>query len=291
MHHEPADHPQHHVDEHRTHPDLPQHPGDEQHAGRTGEPAQGQVVGVEHRDHRDRAEVVDDRQRQQEQPGSRRHARTDREDDCDGEGDVRGHRDTPATRGVGAGVEDRVDGRGHHHAAERGDDRQRCRTRVAELSEDELALDLERDDEEEDRHQAVVDDVAEGQVEWLPLPHPESHLGLPEVLVRVREPAVGEHHRNHHGHQDQDGGADLERHQALQWPHHPAGNEPVRLGPAVRDHLGVGWPGLLLALAHRSVLTAARVPCASRVSAPSASPDSAAATVICCGPIIGATRR
>jgi hypothetical protein len=88
-------------------------------------------------------------------------SRNSREDDGDREGDVGGHRDSPTPRGFRAGVEERVDERGHHHAADGSDDRQCGSTTVAQLSEDELALDLERDHEEEDRHEAVVDDLPE----------------------------------------------------------------------------------------------------------------------------------
>ena len=80
---------------------------------------------------------------------------------------------------VSAGVERR--GRssaGHDHPAERGHRRQRHGPPVAELADDELPLDLHPDDEEEDRHQQVVDDVDEVLLE---------HVG-PDLDADVRRP-------------------------------------------------------------------------------------------------------
>ena len=68
-------------------------------------------------------------------------------------------------RSVAAGVEREEDRGGHDHPAERGHRRQRDGAPVAQLAGDELALDLHPDDEEEHRHQQVVDDVAEVLVE------------------------------------------------------------------------------------------------------------------------------
>ena len=47
----------------------------------------------------------------------------------------------------------------------RGDRRERGAARLAQLAVDELALDLEPDDEEEERHQAVVDPLLQREVE------------------------------------------------------------------------------------------------------------------------------
>jgi hypothetical protein len=64
-----------------------------------------------------------------------------------------------------AEVEPGVDRRRRQHAAERGHYRQGGALPAGELADQELALDLEADDEEEDRHQAVVDPVGEREVE------------------------------------------------------------------------------------------------------------------------------
>ena len=62
------------------------------------EPHQVEVGGVEDGDHHDRADVVDDRQRQQEQPGGRRDPAAEQAEHADRERDVGGHRDAPARR-------------------------------------------------------------------------------------------------------------------------------------------------------------------------------------------------
>ena len=50
-----------------------------------------------------------------------------------------------------------VDQGGRHHAADRGHDRQGGHAEPPQLARDDLALDLEADHEEEQRHQPVVD--------------------------------------------------------------------------------------------------------------------------------------
>ena len=67
------------------------------------------------------------------------------------------HPSAPSPPALNASVDDGRD----DHAAERGHRRQGDGTAVAQLADDELALDLHPDDEEEQRHQQVVDDVAE----------------------------------------------------------------------------------------------------------------------------------
>ena len=55
----------------------------------------------------------------------------------------------------GRDVDRNVDRRGHHHAADCGQDRQRRAAGVAEVTGDELALEFHAHDEEKDREQAV----------------------------------------------------------------------------------------------------------------------------------------
>ena len=64
-------------------------------------------------------------------------------------------------RAGAAGVDREVEQRRHHHPAERGDAGTAARRRSRSSPIDELAPDLEADDEEEDHHQAVVDPVRE----------------------------------------------------------------------------------------------------------------------------------
>ena len=62
-------------------------------------------------------------------------------------------------------VEPRVDRGRHDHAAQGGRDRQRGPLAPGQLAGQQLALDLEPDDEEEDRHQPVVDPVGQRQLQ------------------------------------------------------------------------------------------------------------------------------
>ena len=62
-----------------------------------------------------------------------------------------------------ARVEAQVDHRRHHHAAEGRDGWRRRLPAVAQLALHQLALDLQADDEEEQRHQAVVDPLLDGR--------------------------------------------------------------------------------------------------------------------------------
>ena len=72
-------------------------------------------------------------------------------------------------RGGAARVEGEVDGDRHRHAAEPGEQRQGKASALAQLSEVELAPRLEPDDEEEERHQAAVDPLAQVEADaWPP---------------------------------------------------------------------------------------------------------------------------
>ena len=71
----------------------------------------------------------------------------------------------PSERAVGAEGDEHVDQRRHHHAADRGQDREGRPLRVAQVAGHELPLELEPDDEEEDRQQAVGGPGAQAEVE------------------------------------------------------------------------------------------------------------------------------
>lgn len=124
---------------------------------RQDQPRKADGVGVERRDDGDRDEVVDDRQREQENPKGGRQELADHGDHGHGERDVGGRGDRPAAQGIrtAGGVDHDEDESGNHHAADRGRDRQGGSTRIAQTPGDELLLQLETDDEEEDRQQAV----------------------------------------------------------------------------------------------------------------------------------------
>ena len=70
----------------------------------------------------------------------------------------------PCAHGSG-GMISRIEHRRHHHAADRRRDRQRRGAPAGQMADGELALDLEADDQEEDRQQAVVDPVQQRHAE------------------------------------------------------------------------------------------------------------------------------
>ena len=137
---------------------------------------------VEHGDDDDGADVVDDGQGQQEHLDRRHDAAPEQAEHADRHGDVGGHRDAPPVLPGTAHVEAEVDQCRYDHPAKRGEC-WRCRlAAIAQLALDQLALDLQADDEEEQRHQAVVDPLLEREV--------ERQLGVPQVEVRGRPRGV-----------------------------------------------------------------------------------------------------
>ena len=131
-------------------------------AARTREPPRFELVGVGDGDHHDRADVVDDRQGQQEDLEGRGDPPAQHGHHAERERDVRRHRDPPARARRTTTGDEEVEDRGHHHAAHCGDHGQRRGPSVAELAGHPLPLDLEPDHQEEQGHQPVVDPV--GQV-------------------------------------------------------------------------------------------------------------------------------
>ena len=109
-------------------------------------------LGVEDRDDRDRDDVVDDRDGEQEHARAvARHAVAEQREHADRERDVGGARRSPSPRAPSppATSATKIDDR-RDHAADRGERRQRRGARGRCSSPvDELALDLEPDDEEE----------------------------------------------------------------------------------------------------------------------------------------------
>ena len=106
--------------------------------------------------------------------------------DAEGERNVGCHRYTPAPGGVTGGVEGKVDQRGDDHSPNGGNRWTGRRLSIAEVAETSLPLDLEPDDEEEERHQRIVDHVAERLVE-INRTELEEQVDIPELLVTLAE--------------------------------------------------------------------------------------------------------
>ena len=167
---------------------------------RCQEQARLQVPGVEEGDDRDRDQVVGDGEGEQEGPQGRGQVRPDHREHGEGERDVGCRRDGPARPclGVGerAGEEDQ---RRHGHAADRCDHRHEGRLRVAQVAGDELALELEPDEEEEHGQQPVSGPVAERQVQ-VQAEDIAAQMGVTQAEVELRE-GVGCDHRGRGGNQ------------------------------------------------------------------------------------------
>ena len=92
--------------------------------------------------------------RKTRRPAGRR--RPEEGEHADDEGDVGGDGDAPAVDAVAAQVHEGEDGGRDDHAAGGGDDGEGGAAGVAQFADDELALDLHANDEEEDDHEGVV---------------------------------------------------------------------------------------------------------------------------------------
>ncbi|OIQ67668.1 hypothetical protein GALL_507500 [mine drainage metagenome] len=114
--------------------------------------------GIEHRNDEDCAHVVENGEGEQEDLERGRHAFADQCQHAHRKGDVGSRRNRPTLRGVRvAAVERRVDQRGHRHAPKRGHTGKHHIARVLELALQHLSLQFQPDQEEEHRHQPVVD--------------------------------------------------------------------------------------------------------------------------------------
>ena len=163
-----------------------------------------QLRRVEDRDHHERQDVVDDRQGEDERPEAGRRVPRGERQDAQRERDVGGHRDPPAASAVPAGVDRQVDQRGDRHPADRGDHGERRRPPVAQLPAQELPLDLQADHQEEQRHQPVVDPMAE-VVRDRPPAGSERERRAPQPVVGVADRRVDPDERHERGDHEQDG--------------------------------------------------------------------------------------
>ncbi len=181
-----------------------------------------------------RRQVVDHREREQERPELSRSSLANEPESGEGERDVRGDRDRPA---VEVAVRDQVDRQvgqpGADHGPEGGGDRQRRIAAVAQRAEDELALDLQGDDVEEDRHQAVVHDLEQVEMQ-LEVAHARDGLVVPEVAVGVRR-GVGPDERGDRREHEDEAAAGLRADELLERAHDPSRDRAVGARPRRRE--------------------------------------------------------
>ena len=186
-------------------PEAPEHEHEAEERGGRRQRSELEAVGVEEGHERDRAEVVEHGDREQEDAQPCRAGGADQRERPEHERGVGGDRYAEAVRPGPAEVEREVDPRRHHQAGRGGDHRQRHPAPLGELPHRELATDLESDDVEEEHHQPVVHPVAEVLPDR-PLPELDAEVGRPQRLVRARERGVRPDKR-HDGRREQHGRA------------------------------------------------------------------------------------
>jgi hypothetical protein len=79
---------------------------------------------------------------------------------------------------------------------------------TVELAEQQFPLDLQPDQEEEDRHQAVVDPMPEGQLQR-PVSEHQARIGRPQVAVRIAHRRIGDDQRKRRGGEHHDAAGSL----------------------------------------------------------------------------------
>lgn len=150
----------------------PMHPGaverEEHHAAghRGGEPARDDAGRVEQGDDDDRQQVIDDGDAYQQHSNGDRHPGAEDGQHPNGKRDIRcsGNRPPVQMKGV-APVDQHEDERGNGHAANGSQARQSTAAPGGEFAVEQFLLDFQPHQQEEDRHQAIVDPVFDGEPE------------------------------------------------------------------------------------------------------------------------------
>ena len=127
-----------------------EHEKDRQTHGRARDRAPDNARRVEEGDDQHGAEVVDDRQRGRKTLRPMGTRGPSRASNPEGERDVGRHRNPPAVDAGGATGDEEEEQRRHDHAADRRRDRERSLSRRRQLADQDLALDLEADQQEEE---------------------------------------------------------------------------------------------------------------------------------------------
>ncbi len=181
---------------------LVEHHHGNHHRARCGQPAQLDVGGVEQRNHQHRPDVVDDCHGQQEQAERGGAAIAQQPENAHRESDVGRCGNGPATQqfGIAAHHAD-IDQCRHGHPGDGRENRQSPRLGGRQLSFDPFALHFEPDDEEEHRHQTVVDP----QVKIVELrDRRPRQFAVEQLFVFARERGVGCQHGRRRNEDEQD---------------------------------------------------------------------------------------
>ena len=164
---------------------------------------EGVEVGrVDEGDDGQRTDVVDDGEGQEEDPEPTGYPRSDEGERTHEEGGVGGDDHAPGG-GVTGWRGDQDEQQGRDRQARKGGEHRHHRARPAgELADGELTPHLESDREEEDRHEGVVDERVERELE-VQITQADAEMCLPEGRVRSR--GVGPDDRGEGGQQQQQG--------------------------------------------------------------------------------------
>ncbi len=187
----------HRVSHDPPHMDRTQDHDQEHHRERSPQREHAQAAGVEHGDDHDRADVVHDREREQERLEAGRGVGGRHRERSQGERDVGGHWHAPAVpRGAPSG-NGQIQQGGQHHAAGRRHHGKDRRAEPAQLAHGELTFDLQPHHQEEEGHQPLVDPEVHAAAQP-PGPDRQAHERIQEAAVsrapgRVRPDQGGRH--------------------------------------------------------------------------------------------------
>jgi hypothetical protein len=187
------------VDREAVHATFAEHVHEAKDAGRRPERERVDAGRIGNRDDRDRPHVVHDRHGEQEQLEAGRCALSQQGQHADRKGDVRGRRDGPAAaqRRIAAGKE-QVDRCRQDHACGGGNERQSPLRPGAQPPVDELALDLQPDEQEEQSHQPIVDPQMNAHRTKFRRQHRPLRV-MQQVMVGFGQRTVGHNQRGKRG--------------------------------------------------------------------------------------------
>jgi hypothetical protein len=162
-----------------------------------------QAMPVEESDDEDAAHVIEDGQRRDEDDEGPRNTSLEQREAPDAEGDVGGHGNGPSLGALAARAEEEINARGEGHSSDRRNGGQQRLGGAVQLSDDKLSLYLHPHDEEEDGHEAVVDELRQREA-GLDFSEPQHEWALQEGRVGVRPWRVGPDECGDGGREQQD---------------------------------------------------------------------------------------
>lgn len=166
--------------------------------GRQTEIRKIEVAGIEEGDDRNRAEVVEDGDTCQQDLEGTWNARSEQREDAEREGDIGRRGNCPAIGDAVAAVRDgEKDEGGQGHPTSRRYAGQDATSPRGEFAADHLALDLQANEEKEDRHQTIVDPVLDGEA---------GDVEIEGVFIEREQGGVRDEQRQHRRDDEQDAG-------------------------------------------------------------------------------------